>query len=486
MRISLENVGAVKFIEFDLSKNLHVIFGQNNVGKSYSITVLYLILKNLLDLNLIQSGFTPSLSMKEQLEKITIPMIEGDEKIDVTSQFSETVAIILNAQFTPLTENSIINTFGSIDNLRRRSQGCIFDFKIGLHFDFQDHVLSTGVSDIFIENKGHSNSLIVSSVQFYKKYKIKKANNSRGEKPRTTHMTPREVCFFMSDLDKDVSIKFFDYSGTIVSNLLRDIGHTVADVHFLPASRSGLYQSLGAFGAIVAELAKSRAFIRKKIELPSLSEPVSNYFISLSNVNTQLSDSDKNSFASKIADKIETDILGGVINFNDDSKKITYSPQNSDLKLDLSLTSSMVSELSPIVTYLRYILSREHTWLITSKHEKIIEPLIFIEEPEAHLHPEVQVKMTKIFAELAANHFKVIMTTHSNYMLSELNNLIMDKGLELSNFSAYLMGREVDGCFSRLMDVDKYGIDDINFAKVSDDLMAEQDRIIDKINAGEV
>ena len=46
MNIQLNNLGPIKEFNFDLSKDLTIIFGKNNIGKSYAISAIYLILKS--------------------------------------------------------------------------------------------------------------------------------------------------------------------------------------------------------------------------------------------------------------------------------------------------------------------------------------------------------------------------------------------------------------------------------------------------------
>jgi len=48
MKIHIENFGPISSFSFDLEKDLHVIYGKNNIGKSYAIEVAYLLLKNIL------------------------------------------------------------------------------------------------------------------------------------------------------------------------------------------------------------------------------------------------------------------------------------------------------------------------------------------------------------------------------------------------------------------------------------------------------
>ena len=51
--------------------------------------------------------------------------------------------------------------------------------------------------------------------------------------------------------------------------------------------------------------------------------------------------------------------------------------------------------------------------------------ILFIDEPELNLHPENQRKLADLFARLVNIGIKVFITTHSDYLMKELNNLIM-------------------------------------------------------------
>jgi predicted ATP-dependent endonuclease of OLD family len=63
-----------------------------------------------------------------------------------------------------------------------------------------------------------------------------------------------------------------------------------------------------------------------------------------------------------------------------------------------------------------------HFWL---KHQAQKGDLLMIDEPELNLHPENQIKMARLFAKLINAGIKVWITTHSDYIVKELNNLIM-------------------------------------------------------------
>ena len=51
--------------------------------------------------------------------------------------------------------------------------------------------------------------------------------------------------------------------------------------------------------------------------------------------------------------------------------------------------------------------------------------LLMIDEPELSLHPENQRRIARLFARLANIGVKVFITTHSDYIVKELNTLIM-------------------------------------------------------------
>jgi predicted ATP-dependent endonuclease of OLD family len=63
-----------------------------------------------------------------------------------------------------------------------------------------------------------------------------------------------------------------------------------------------------------------------------------------------------------------------------------------------------------------------HMWL---KHKAKKGDILFIDEPELNLHPENQVKIARLLVKLINAGIKVFVTTHSDYIIKELNNLLM-------------------------------------------------------------
>ena len=55
--------------------------------------------------------------------------------------------------------------------------------------------------------------------------------------------------------------------------------------------------------------------------------------------------------------------------------------------------------------------------------------MLIIDEPEMNLHPDNQVILAKVLAKIS-NNVRMIVSTHSDYIIRELNNLIVAKSLE--------------------------------------------------------
>ena len=105
-----------------------------------------------------------------------------------------------------------------------------------------------------------------------------------------------------------------------------------------------------------------------------------------------------------------TDIAGGTyaITSND---QLYYIPKGTRLKLTMVESSSTARALLDLSFYLNCIAEKGD--------------LLMVDEPELSLHPENQRRIARLFAKLANIGVKVFVTTHSDYIVKELNTLIM-------------------------------------------------------------
>lgn len=105
-----------------------------------------------------------------------------------------------------------------------------------------------------------------------------------------------------------------------------------------------------------------------------------------------------------------TDIIGGdyTVTKNDE---LYYVPKGKRIRLTMDESSSAVRSLLDIGFYLRHVARPGD--------------LLMVDEPELNLHPENQRRVARLFSRLIKLGIKVFITTHSDYIIKELNTLIM-------------------------------------------------------------
>jgi len=82
--------------------------------------------------------------------------------------------------------------------------------------------------------------------------------------------------------------------------------------------------------------------------------------------------------------------------------------------------------------------------------------ILFLEEPEEHLHPEWQVVMGELLVDLALRGIQILISTHSDYLLKKVNNILQMRPEIKENIRAYLF--KADGIPEKL-EIDERGID---------------------------
>lgn len=164
-------------------------------------------------------------------------------------------------------------------------------------------------------------------------------------------------------------------------------------ITYIPAARTGL---MLAFRALVAQLFEGPSTI-------SLPMPVKDF---LRNVSLRSSLRPKEN---AITSWLEKEVTFGTIDYSEEEiPTFVYHPQNTDLSLPLHAASSMITELAPFFLLLRDYQSGQ----------------IIFEEPEAHLHLSAQRAMARAIAHLLNAGIRVIVTTHSDTFIQQINNLM--------------------------------------------------------------
>lgn len=484
MKVKIENFGPVKDFEFDSDLPIHLIVGTNNIGKSYALTAYYIAVSALLesrrDMAEIFSElefFAEKLEFDQGFEKGYSEALRADEnaRIDVKGYFLSVAKKVLEYTLVEVFNEKIISSYFDFKSILNQEQPGV-ECRI---------TLSMGSATLVIVNKGDGFSVC----SFDYEYGIVSLPQAlKPKKKNGIFYTSRKVG---EPENRWLAILRQTSVGHIMAAVYMPTS-VISGIYYLPASRSGLYQALSSFGPIIAELTKRRSLFKSKIELPGISGQLSDYYLKLTEINESIQSDNSDSFYDEITNKIEREILDGVIAFDEVTKKLFYTPNGTSLKLELSNTSSMVSELGPVVAYLRYILSRPPA--LDKKFDKYFnhknvktnmgEPkhLLIIEEPEAHLHPENQIKITGIYAELAAQNVNVILTSHSNYIFGKLSNLILSKVVSPTSVRCDFFERKNQFTNSFSLEVNDFGIDDQNFLDASESLVNERMELLSNMD----
>lgn len=111
--------------------------------------------------------------------------------------------------------------------------------------------------------------------------------------------------------------------------------------------------------------------------------------------------------ASEIVLELFRTILEGEV----DKEETTYIYTTNDASMPVSAAAASIREIAPLQ--------------ILAKKQNVSRCAILVEEPEAHLHPLKQRMMADIIGALSHNGAIMQITTHSDYFLRRLNELIM-------------------------------------------------------------
>lgn len=127
--------------------------------------------------------------------------------------------------------------------------------------------------------------------------------------------------------------------------------------------------------------------------------------------------------------------------------------------------------------------------------------MVFIEEPEAHLHPRAVTRLARLIGVAVGYKNMIVISTHSDHLLVALNNLIAlskvkdraerlgfseAKAIDPSMVAAYLVVAEGRRAVVRELRVEDTGIPEDEFAKVAEELLEERSRIYDELQGAQL
>ena len=374
LKIELKNLGILKHTEFSLG-DLTVICGKNNTGKTYATYALY----GFLDSWIKHIHFTVTDAQIQSL------LTDGGLKINL-AQYVEMADQMLAEACKRYTDE--LDTVFAASESRFR--------------DSEFHI-QTGAIDIRDKEFEHEIGLFPNRPLTYSKKKgseeVTLALTVEGDQEST--ISP---FFTESAIDFIISTTIFsDFFPTPFISSAERTGAAIFRKE-LNLPRNRLIEAIGQADHKI----DPRSLISE--EHPSYPVPIEK---SVDFIH-RLEDIGKGtSFIAREHPKVLkafADIIGGeyTIAQND---QLYYTPKGARVRLPMVESSSAVRSLLDIGFYL---------------HHKVRKgSLLMVDEPELNLHPENQRRIARLFARLVNLGIKVFITTHSDYIVKELNTLIM-------------------------------------------------------------
>lgn len=375
MKLIIENLGIIKRAEIDLNKKFTLFCGRNSTGKTYASYILHAFLED---------GNVYKLHCINEI----VDQIVSNGCFAVTKNYVEEW-LSANCQV-------VVEQTGSIFGISDATNNKLFS-KFSLYASYKEE-------DYLEAIKNPISAQLVEGSSFWKITKEKDSN----------------IVHIESNVDSTILKNSGNLrAAMLICHILRDMAFCkMSGVRMLTVERNSIYTfktelSLSRNELIdqIQQTGKSEIDVIDIINKSSRRYPFavrSSLKIANDLENVQKSDS----VFAPIADMIENDLLFGEVSMTKNGD-VEFHPQGMSAKrrLPFHLSSSIVKTMASFVIYLRHI-------------AKVGDTLI-IDEPEMNFHPDVQILLAQIFAILTARGLRMIVSTHSDYIVREINNLIM-------------------------------------------------------------
>lgn len=376
MKVIIENLGVLKKASFELG-DLTLICGHNNTGKTYATYALFGFLVN--GERLMNAGVS-----KQEIREI---LDDGVTRIDIRGYAKKAKKILsLGCQrYTQL----LPRIFASNSKYFKETR---FQVELGLDWE------------------------LIRSTAFERKIRSRKNEILLLSKPEGSDIL--EVSLSAETEKIGLPIGFIESE---ISDAINEIifGQYFSDPFIASSERTGVAIFSTELDFARNRLLEQMARAGKDIDPMELFFKSYNDYALPVNANVdftrRVADITKeDSFIAKehaqILDEF-TDIIGGEYISSGSDNSIYFKPSGKCLRLTMGECSGAVRSMLDIGSYLRHIAKPGD--------------LLMVDEPELSLHPENQRRVARLFARLINLGIRVFITTHSDYIIKELNTLIM-------------------------------------------------------------
>jgi len=502
VKLEVRNFGYVEEASIELAP-LTIFIGKNNTGKSYIATLIYILLKKLCNLKEeleimpkeLPTSFEKSLlslikkrgeipaevrKILEELKQLPETELESMLKNTYRKLLKEDLKLLIEdvndllkdrrEEFISAVEEAFV---AKIEDLVRRGTDSM-SIKLTLEDEKAILILNLAV-DVHKNAKKCNLEFAVKPETFedlINKVLSEKRVQSLNEKVmRYIRMSREENSETrLRILESRIQTLLVQLEIRLFATVVREVLNTLANligvrrVHYLPASRAGILHGYRLLTRRLIEAIPS--MLVRGGEIPRFTGVVADFISEL----LDLEPRKRRKFVD-VYRRLEEVLEGGIELIKHEAvtlPEIVYSVKG--IEYQLTRVSSMIAELAPLDLFIKYGVVHEGDAL-------------FIEEPEAHLHPDAQAKIAEVLALLAKKHnVKIVVTTHSDIFLYKLSNLVMAGSAGLEDYAVTLTPQDVrvyhfekseNGSVVKEVPVTETGIPDDAFRKVIEDLYEE-------------
>ena len=400
VQISVQNFGPIARADIDL-RPLTVFVGESNTGKTYLAALIYALHQHFEGLtrfpwtyrSLSHLDFHYRYSSRHRNPEMQAELAE--EMRDILEQLNALRRPFKVSDFPSQARDRLQRSLEDAETLEDQVKRC---------FDLES------VSELIRSTSGFRDNEMAITLEVREDNQTCWTFNMRNCETETTvngQVDENTVLLSAQELARREILDFGEFA-----RLLRVSRWELSAAYYLPAARSGIMQS---HRVIARSLVKSatRVGVDRFREIPTFSGMIADFLEQIIGYEDRNGDWDE---MTGIANLLEMEVLRGKIEVKyavaEGYPEFLYRSKETARPLRMSQSSSMVSELAPLVLFLR----------------GIVRPgdLLIIEEPESHLHPGAQTAIALTLARLVQVGVRVVVTTHSSWFLQQIANLIRE------------------------------------------------------------
>ena len=372
MIVELKNFGALREARLEMAP-LTLLCGANNTSKTYAMYAVY---------GLLRSSPNRGLGARRPSEAVGIELAADDvTKVDLEEYFREHWKRLhrrISEQF-----QSSLDTFFSTDSEAFASSS------VALRADLDKSL--DAIRAHSVQRRLRLQGKVVVEI-------TKEAGSLDLSIAKTGEVSERTVERALSEILSRLSLLPWSEANQVL----------------LPAERGGLnlfFQELNARRTALFHHATTPqldlAELLKDVTVSRYPQPIADYIDLLNDMGNARK---RKSEFHDTAVALQKEVLGGSYVVASDAT-VSFKPRRSKQTLGLHLGSSTVKNLFGLWFYLEHMARKGD--------------VLMIDEPELNLHPDNQRLIARILVRLVGLGHRVVVSTHSDYLVREVNNLIV-------------------------------------------------------------